>query len=745
MAKDEAGSDDAVFEQLSRLRRSLVERMWRAFFCLSVLVLPILLWRAQQIQQFSQSGSPLTNTMFIVLACLMLVLYPLRHRIPFGLRAAMPIIVLSLVGVVSLPVFGAASIAFGWLVQSNFLLSTLYSLRAGILATLASALFALCIAVLHLSGILGGTIDLNLYFAQPTSWLLFLLGTTVVPTIILYSIGGYQRTIGELLTTVQAKRDKLGEMSVRLGEALAAQERANAAKSSFLAHMTHELRTPVSGVIGMLDIADRRNADPALARLLGIARQNAESLLKIINDVLDYSKLDAEKITLNPEAFDLSEFLKTSLQVFEWRAHEKGLDFVCEIDERLTRMRYADPARIRQVLYNLISNALKFTDAGSVRLNVRAAVFDGADDTRVLFEVSDTGVGIAPADLERLFGEFVQVGDDAQRHRGGTGLGLAISRLLVQAMGGDIRVRSTAGVGSVFSMELPLPAAPHPMPSTSGAEGALSQPDGPADAVQLNILLAEDSPTNQLVVSTHLQDLGHRVVVADNGQLAIECASRENFDLILMDLRMPVLAGMEAAAMIRQGGTEAATIHDRDVFICALTANASCAERANALSVGMNDFLTKPARTEALKALLDRVVAHQRERGIPMSPRWREPRPESPAHAMQPGAPPQRVTSTSPAAGADAPRSQAHLQELFQADLLRQLSQLVQGVADARWDQVREVAHRVKGSAQIMGVHQLAQAASLLETACQTAYSPQRMERVRALVRGMEDYLEHRT
>lgn len=737
MGRDEAGSDDAVFEQLSRLRRGLVERMWRAFFYLALTMLPILLWRAYDIRRLSQSGSALTNLTFIVLACVLLGLYPFRGRIPFRWKAAMPILILSITGLVSVLVFGAASIAFCWLVQSNFLLSTLYSMRAGITATVLTALTALVVGLLFLSGVLVSTVDLNLYFAQPTSWLLFLLGTTVVPTVILYSIGGYQRTIGQLLTQVQAKRDMLSEMSTQLSEALAAQERANAAKSTFLAHMTHELRTPLSGVIGMLDIAERRNADPAVARLLTVAQHNAEALLKVINDVLDYSKIDADKLTLQPENFDLPEFVQTSLQVFHWRAREKGLSFSCEVDEQLARWRYADVARIRQVLFNLVSNAMKYTDAGSVGVSVRAAA-DGPDaDARVLFEIRDTGVGIAPQELPRLFGEFVQVGTNAQRHRGGTGLGLTISQLLVTAMGGEIRVRSTPGEGSTFTVDLPLPLA---QPESPHAPAAPHTAEPPAEAVQLNVLLAEDSPTNQLVVTMQLQDLGHRVVVADNGQMAIECAARENFDLILMDLRMPVLAGMEAAAVIRQGGSAQTTVFDRDVYICALTANSSPADRASALSVGMNDFLTKPVRVEELQRLMGRVTAFQRQRGIPLAARW--PAAAHPVAEADHLLAPSTDTAPDPPGAPDEAVRQARLRDLFQGDLLSQLSQLVQSVADGHWDQASEIAHRVKGAARIMGEQSLATAAAELESACQEPDDQMRMHFAKVLVRSMENYLE---
>ena len=716
--------DEAVQAQMERLRATLIERLWCALAGLSLLMMPVLLWRAHALWVGSQVGSKITNTAFIGAALIILAVFPLRARLPAPVRTALPLVVLMCVSQSSLFGFGVASTAFNWMVQCCFLIATLYSLRAGLWATAATAASAMLASALFLSGVLVVPVDLNAFFAQPVAWLLMIVAVTLVPAIIVYVIGDYQRMIASLLGRVESKRKQLESMSEQLSQALQAQEQASAAKNAFLAHMTHELRTPLTGVIGMLEIADKRNHDPDLSRVLDVARHSAESLLKVINDVLDYSKLDAGKITLQPETFDLAEFLRNALEVFHWRAREKGIDFKVNIAPELSTLRYADPQRLRQVLFNLVSNAMKFTDVGGVYLEVEPAP---KPDTLRL-RVRDSGIGI-PADvLPRLFDEFEQGDSNIHKRYGGTGLGLAISKLLVEAMGGSIQVQSVERVGTIFTIELPMPVG---TPSAIATEA--DAPPAGAAPVQLHVLLAEDSPTNQLVVSMLLQDLGHHVVVADNGRMAVACAARENFDLILMDMRMPELAGCEAAALIRQGGTAQDTVFDRDVYICAFTANAAERDRAAAMAVGMNDFLTKPVRMHDMQALLQRVVAYQRARGVGLHE-------QAEVAAM---APPE---STQPAIGplpALPGAAQERLAGIFRRDLELRQSQIHAALEHAQWGQLRDVAHLVKGAALSAGVTELVHAADALERACQT--QPLRAElcadHAHILLRALEHYM----
>lgn len=719
-----AQADEAVNPQMERLRAALIERLWCALAGVALVMLPVLLWRAHALWARGHVGSTATNAVFIACSVFIVAVFPLRNRMSTAWRAALPLVVLVVISLSSLVVFGAASTAFGWMVQCCFLVATLYSLRAGLWATVATSCAAVVAGALFLSGTLHVPVDLNAYFAQPMAWLLMVVAVTLVPAIIVYGIGDYQRTIAALLHRVEDKRDELDAMSRQLTQALQAQQQASAAKSAFLAHMTHELRTPLTGVIGMLEVADKRNHDPDLSRVLDVARHSAQALLKVINDVLDYSKLDAGKIVLEPETFDLGEFLHQALEVFHWRAREKGIAFNVHIAPDLPTLRHADSQRLRQVLFNLVSNAMKFTDTGLIEVQVAA----GAAPDTVAFRVRDTGIGIAAQALPRLFEEFEQGDSGVHKRYGGTGLGLAISKLLVDAMGGTIHVDSTEGVGSLFTLELPMPVRterPTPAPSPGAAEDA--------PAVQLNVLVAEDSPTNQLVVSLLLQDLGHRVVVADNGRMAVACAARESFDLILMDMRMPQLAGCEAAALIRQGGTAQDMVFDRDVYICAFTANAADRDRAAALAVGMNDFLTKPVRSQELQALLQRVIAFQHQRGVALQER-------PVVHAQSPQHPPAAPTGTRVADDLSAFQQVA---AVLRQDLALRRTQMATALAQEHWLALRDVAHLVKGAAASAGASDMARYADELEQACLAEpVDPATCTRkAQSLLRAMEDYM----
>ncbi|MFO1264251.1 MAG: ATP-binding protein [Rhodoferax sp.] len=718
------GTDEAVQHQMARLRATSIERLWCALAGLSLVMLPVLLWRAYAMWSGSQVGSRTTNYVFMAGSLFLIGMFPYRSRLPVQVRAVLPLAALVVVSQSSLFGFGAASTAFSWMVQCCLLIATLYSLRAGLWATAATAASAVLAGALFLNGVLVVPVDLNAFFAQPVAWLLMIVAVTVVPAIIVYIIGDYQRMIAALLRRMEDKRNQLDTMSRQLTQALQAQEQASAAKNAFLAHMTHELRTPLTGVIGMLEIADKRNHDPDLNRVLDVARHSAEALLKVINDVLDYSKLDAGKITLQPEPFDLAEFLRNALEVFHWRAREKGIEFKVSIAPELPTLRCADPQRLRQVLFNLVSNAMKFTETGWVCVEVTQAAAPNA----LHFCVRDSGIGIAADVLPRLFDEFEQGDSSIHKRYGGTGLGLAITKLLVQAMGGSIQVQSVERVGTIFTIDLPMPVG---TPSAIATEAAASDPN--TAPVQLHVLLAEDSPTNQLVVSMLLQDLGHHVVVADNGRMAVACAARENFDLILMDMRMPELAGCEAAALIRQGGTAQDTVFDRDVYICAFTANAAERDRAAAMAVGMNDFLTKPVRMHDMQALLQRVVAYQRARGVGL---------HEPAElaAMVP-------TESAPPAIAPLPAlsstAQEHLASIFRRDLELRQPQIQAALEQAQWEQLRDVAHLVKGAALSAGVTDLVRAADALERAClaQPFQADLCADHAHILLRALEHYM----
>ena len=389
-------------------------------------------------------------------------------------------------------------------------------------------------------------------------------------------------------------------------------EAATRAKSLFLATMSHELRTPLSGMIGMLQLA-LREAMPAPARSrVSLALGNAESLLAIINDILDFSKIEAGKMGFESVDFDVREMVQSLVELLDLRAQEAGLSMLVRIDPKVPQWLRGDPMRLRQILLNLIGNALKFTEVGTVELRVAC----GATETgRLLLdlEVEDTGIGISEEAQRRLFSRFEQADATTTRKYGGTGLGLTITRALVVGMGGEISLRSRLGVGSTFRVTLPMAPGEPVQPKT------VAEPL-PAFDCRLNVLCAEDGHTNRVIVQAFVQGLGHDVSFVENGLQAVQRCAEENFDLILMDGRMPVMDGLAAARAIRAGGIGDTWVLDPEVWMIALTANATGADREQCLAVGMNDFLSKPVDERLLAQSLHRAVAALRQRGRVLRP-----------------------------------------------------------------------------------------------------------------------------
>jgi len=369
-------------------------------------------------------------------------------------------------------------------------------------------------------------------------------------------------------------------------------EAANRAKSLFLANMSHELRTPLNAVIGFAQILRLdSNLDARQLGRLTIIEQSGEHLLTLINDVLDLAKIEAGKLELYPTAVTLSAFLNTLADICRIRADQKKLLFSHQPAPDLPRVVKVDERRLRQVLLNLVGNAIKFTAQGEVALRV-AVLRQGAGSARILFQVRDSGVGIAAENLEAIFKPFMQVGDLTQRVAG-TGLGLPISRQLVRAMGGDIRVSSTPGVGSVFAFELELPVVADAPPATAvqrlpvGYEGA-----------RKTVLVVDDVAENRALVTDVLARLGFTVREAGNGLAALQSAQELQPDLILMDHVMPVMDGLEAIRRLRQLAPFAR------VPIVAVSASAFEEDAALALAAGSDGFLAKPLAVHDLIRVL---------------------------------------------------------------------------------------------------------------------------------------------
>ena len=370
---------------------------------------------------------------------------------------------------------------------------------------------------------------------------------------------------------------------------------ANQAKSNFLATVSHEIRTPMNGILGFADMLLRDDLSPDQRRAASLIRDAGTSLLAILNDVLDLSKIEAGRLELERVPVCLPALADGAQSILRSQADAKGLWLRLDLDPDLPDWIEADPTRLRQVLLNLLSNALKFTEAGGVTLAIRR------DGRRLRFAVTDTGIGIARDRQSLLFQQFSQLHRSSKRQFGGTGLGLAISKRLVEAMPeGEIGVESDEGHGATFWFAAALPTVAPPQPAAAPAPAA---PSGPS----ARILVAEDLFINQAVIESILTDAGHVVQIANNGVEAVEAARHERFDLILMDMEMPELDGIEATRAIRQSAGAM-----RDVPIIAVTANALDSEATRCREAGMNDHLTKPIDRAALLAAIRRWTAADR-------------------------------------------------------------------------------------------------------------------------------------
>ncbi|MBN2616468.1 MAG: response regulator [Bacteroidales bacterium] len=377
-------------------------------------------------------------------------------------------------------------------------------------------------------------------------------------------------------------------------------ETAVEAKAIFLANMSHEIRTPMNGIIGTVDILRRTPLTEEQQEYLTIIESSGESLLTIINDILDYSKIEAGRVELEQIHFVLSDELNSMMRMLQIVAGKKGLKLEMELQDDLPKV-VGDPVRLKQIIINLVNNAIKFTEEGKITLSVKLQKQVGSDHGIFIFSVTDTGIGISKEGQKRLFQSFSQVDKSTTRKYGGTGLGLAICKNLSEMMGGEIGVESEEGKGACFWFTARLGIS-----KNSDQKTVKPVREEPHCNQVKNVLLVEDNVINQKVASAFLKYLGHNVDIANNGAEAFEMVKKQAYDIVLMDVQMPVMDGMEATREIRQW--EEREGKSEKLVIVAMTANILQNDRDKYIEVGMNDFVSKPFKEGELLSVFKKFT-----------------------------------------------------------------------------------------------------------------------------------------
>ena len=501
------------------------------------------------------------------------------------------------------------------------------------------------------------------------------------------------------------------EVEIKLQAAMKEANEASHLKSSFLANMSHEIRTPLNGIIGMAKLLEQTSLDHSQSDYVETIKTSSTSLLSLVNDILDLSKIESGKFQLENTNFELASLLKSAISIVDYSAIQKGLQITTHIGPNVPEFYVGDPLRLRQVLLNLLNNAIKFSDQGIVALKVTANPGKNADCVDLLFEIIDQGVGFDPEIKTKLFKSFSQGDDSTSRRYGGSGLGLAISKQIVELMNGSIDAESIKGVGSrfYFTVNLKLAKYDNTMTKTSLSQMTFRDLHG-------YVLIAEDNRVNQKVVVEMVKLLGCRTKVVENGEQALEALRREDFNLVLMDGQMPLMDGYEATRQIRAGK---AGVHNRLIPILATTANAIKGDIERCLDAGMNDYISKPISYSDLALKIEKWL-NQGKNVVD-------------EEALQ------RTIQLGKKIGRPLLKE---LVDLFAQDSLPAISKMRTYLSDRNFEGLSSVAHSLKSSAANLGALRLKELADRIERTKNEASQEQMLLLINSLEKELRLVLE---